>query len=103
MERNKEYEAITPFEHLQKMVKNNQVKKPNMVDKPSHYIGINGLEVEEVLRNFIPKIKDPYVAHRVASAIEYLLRHPEKNGNQDIEKAGKNLDQALEYIKELTE
>ncbi len=73
----------------------------NEVDKPKHYIGENGLEVEEVLRNFIPRYKDTYIAHRVASAIEYLLRSPLKNGNQDIEKAAYNLQQALTYIEAL--
>lgn len=41
----------------------------NTVNKPSHYIGVNGMEVEEVLQNFLPKYKDPYVSHRVGSAI----------------------------------
>ncbi|HKM45060.1 MAG TPA: DUF3310 domain-containing protein [Dysgonamonadaceae bacterium] len=74
-------------------------KESNMVDKPNHYIGDLGLEVETVLRNFIPRYEDAYVAHRVASAIEYLLRSPLKNGTQDLEKASYNIQQALEHIK----
>lgn len=70
----------------------------NIIDKPKHYIGIEGIEVEDVLRNFIPRYENPYVAHRIASAIEYLLRSPLKNGPQDIEKARYNLTQALNYI-----
>lgn len=69
----------------------------NTVNKPSHYIGVNGMEVEEVLQNFLPKYKDPYMSHRVGSAIEYQLRAPEKNGLEDLKKARKNLDQAIEY------
>lgn len=69
----------------------------NTVNKPSHYIGVNGMEVEEVLQNFLPKYKDPYISHRVGSAIEYQLRAPEKNGLEDLKKARKNLDQAIEY------
>ncbi len=69
----------------------------DMVNQPNHYIGEYGLEVEDVLRNFIPRYTDPYVGHRIASAIEYLLRSPLKNGQQDIEKARKNLEQALAY------
>ena len=72
----------------------------DMVNQPNHYIGEYGLEVEDVLRNFIPRYTDPYVGHRIASAIEYLLRSPLKNGQQDIEKARKNLDQALGYMEE---
>lgn len=69
----------------------------DIISKPSHYIGINGLEVETVLQNFIPKYKDGYVAHRASSAIEYLLRSPEKNGLEDIKKAKQNLEQIIEY------
>lgn len=71
--------------------------EPNPINKPSHYIGINGLEVETVLQNFIPKYKDGYVAHRASSAIEYLLRSPEKNQLEDIKKAKQNLEQIIEY------
>lgn len=67
------------------------------VKKPEHYIGIDGLEVEEVLRNFIPKYTDGYAAHRVSSAVEYLLRSPGKNGLEDIKKARQNLDQLIAY------
>lgn len=68
------------------------------VKRPSHYVGVFGMEVEEVLRNFLPKYGDGYMAHRVGSAIEYLLRAPEKNGRQDIEKAQRNLYMLLEYL-----
>lgn len=70
----------------------------DMVNQPNHYIGEYGLEAEDVLRNFIPRYTDPYVGHRIASAIEYLLRSPLKNQRQDIEKAGKNIQQALAYL-----
>lgn len=73
-------------------------KDRNMVESPNHYIGELGMEVEEVLRNFIPRYEDSYVAHRIASALEYLLRAPLKNGKQDLEKARYNITQALEHI-----
>ena len=69
----------------------------DLVNKPNHYIGVDGLEVETVLQNFLPKIDDPYVAHRVASAIEYLLRAAKKNGRQDYQKAGRNIQQIEAY------
>ena len=68
------------------------------VDSPNHYIGEEGLEVEDILQQFIVRYEDSYIAHRVASAIEYLLRAPLKNGNEDIRKAGKNIEQILNYI-----
>ena len=69
----------------------------DIISKPSHYIGINGLEVEQILAEFLPRFTDGYEAHRVGSAIEYLLRSPLKNGDQDIEKAGQNIEQIKRY------
>ena len=72
-------------------------EQPNTVTKPSHYIGINGLEVEQILEEFLPKIEDSYVAHRIGSAIEYLLRSSSKNGDEDIKKAAQNIEQIIRY------
>ncbi|MEG0552033.1 MAG: DUF3310 domain-containing protein [Carnobacterium sp.] len=69
----------------------------DIISKPSHYIGINGLEVEQILAEFLPRFTDGYEAHRVGSAIEYLLRSPLKNGEEDIEKAGQNIEQIKRY------
>lgn len=69
----------------------------NTVNKPSHYIGVNGMEVEEVLQNFLPKINDGYTAHRLGSAVEYILRSSEKNGLEDLKKAKRNLEQVIYY------
>ena len=73
-------------------------KVQELIHSPKHYIGNNGLEVEEVLRNFIPRYEDSYVGHRVASAMEYLARAPLKNGLEDLKKARYNLDQAINHI-----
>ena len=73
------------------------------VNKPNHYVGIQGLEVETVLQNFIPRYTDSYEAHRIASAIEYLLRSPLKNGTEDVKKAKKNIEQVLSYRETLNE
>ena len=67
------------------------------VNKPAHYIGNDGMEVEDVLANFIPRYTDGYEAHRAASAIEYILRSPLKKGTEDIGKALFNLAQLLAY------
>ena len=79
---------------------NHSIVLNDVVKQPSHYIGEQGLEVEEVLRNFLPRYEDSYVAHRIGSAIEYLLRSPLKNGKQDLEKAKYNIEQALESMNE---
>lgn len=69
----------------------------NMINKPRHYIGDNGLEVEQILAEFLPRHEDGYISHRVGSAIEYLLRAPYKNGLEDIYKASENLEQIKRY------
>ena len=78
-------------------------KQSDPVNKPNHYVGIQGLEVETVLQNFIPRYTDSYEAHRIASAIEYLLRSPLKNGTEDVKKAKKNIEQVLSYRETLNE
>lgn len=65
------------------------------VNKPSHYVGNKGLEVKEVLENFV-KNKSGMEAHRWCSAVEYLLRYAEKNGVEDLKKARKNIDWLIE-------
>lgn len=75
-------------------------KMNDKVNSPKHYIGEKGLEVEEVLRQFLPRYEDAYVAHRIGSAMEYLLRSPLKNGKEDLRKAIKNIELAIEYLEE---
>lgn len=75
-----------------------EVEEESMVVMPVHYIGEQGLEVENILHNFIPRYRDAYVAHRIASALEYLLRAPLKNKQEDLQKAKRNIEQALDYI-----
>jgi len=75
----------------------NSVPMTNVVNKPAHYIGNDGMEVEDVLANFIPRYTDGYEAHRAASAVEYILRSPLKKGTEDIDKAIFNLTQLLAY------
>lgn len=65
------------------------------VNHPEHYQGVKGLEVKEVLENFV-KNKSGMEAHRWCSAVEYLLRYAEKNGIEDLKKARKNIDWLIE-------
>lgn len=68
------------------------------VNNPKHYIGRYGLEVIDVVNQFICYIDDPYAAHLWANAIEYLLRAPRKNGNEDLQKALRNLKMLDHYL-----
>jgi len=79
-------------------VTEDEPEEESMVVMPVHYIGEQGLEVENILHNFIPRYQDAYVAHRIASALEYLLRAPLKNKQEDLQKAKRNIEQALDYI-----
>ena len=95
-----ELPAIANLPKVTKTLPTHTKDSKDMVNRPNHYIGEYGLEVEDVLRNFIPRYEDSYVGHRIASAIEYLLRSPLKNELQDIKKARKNLDQAIEHMED---
>lgn len=74
---------------------NLQENVKDAVNKPSHYVGEKGLEVKEVLENFV-KNKKGMEAHRWCSAVEYLLRYAEKNGVEDLKKARKNIEWLIE-------
>lgn len=66
-----------------------KLEEQDMVNHPSHYRGLKGLEVREVMENFVPKY-DRYgglVSCDIKDAIKYILRAPDKNGLEDLEKA----------------
>lgn len=67
------------------------------VHSPAHYVGTLGLEVSQVLLEFV-KNKCGLEAHHWCSAVEYLLRYAEKNGAEDLEKAKVNLEWLLEDV-----
>lgn len=80
------------------------VPTDSAVHSPAHYVGTLGLEVSQVLLEFV-KNKSGLEAHHWCSAVEYLLRYAEKNGAEDLEKAKVNLEWLLEdvYAAEATE
>lgn len=82
---------------VEEWVEKNLNKENNAVVKPSHYVGSNGLEVKQVLEEFV-KDKAGITAHRWCSAVEYLLRAYEKNGKQDLEKAKMNIEWLIEGV-----
>ncbi len=65
------------------------------VNKPSHYM-LGDIEVKDIIAIVADKYHKGSVAHNVASALEYQMRSPEKNGLEDIKKARKCLDFAIE-------
>ena len=72
-----------------------QRKRKDNVNSPSHYmLGIH--EVKDIVSLVADKYHKGSVAHNIASALEYQMRAPEKNGLEDIKKARKCLDFAIE-------
>ena len=64
-------------------------KLEDLVNHPSHYQGLKGLEVREVMENFVPKY-DRYgglISCDIKDAMKYILRAPDKNGLEDLKKA----------------
>lgn len=77
---------------------NPTANKTDMVKHPSHYQGEHGLEAREVHENFVPKYNKygGIVASDVKDAMKYILRAPNKNEVQDIDKAINMLEYARE-------
>ena len=70
-------------------VKVNDTKQSDPVNHPNHYQGLKGLEVREVMENFVPKY-DRYgglISCDIKDAMKYILRAPDKNGLEDLKKA----------------
>ncbi|PTH60464.1 DUF3310 domain-containing protein [Staphylococcus arlettae] len=67
----------------------------DMVNSPSHYM-LGKHEVKDIVSLVADKYHKGSVAHNIASALEYQMRAPEKNGIEDIKKARKCLDFAVE-------
>ena len=68
----------------------------DVVNSPVHYKLLDGIEVKDVVAVVANRYEKGSVAHNVASAIEYLMRAPLKNGKEDVEKAIKCLEFATE-------
>ena len=72
-----------------------QRKRKDNVNSPSHYM-LGSHEVKDIVSLVADKYHKGSVAHNIASALEYQMRAPEKNGLEDIKKAKKCLDFAID-------
>lgn len=69
----------------------------DMVKRPTHYQGADGLEVFEVLEQFSPSPE--YVeGFYWSNVIKYVLRFSQKNGLEDLKKARVYLDKLIETM-----
>ena len=74
----------------------NGISSNDLINKPKHYILMEGLEVRDVLAALVAKMRSPEDQKVPSSALfesdyvqmmQYLMRFMDKNGKQDLEKA----------------
>ncbi|MEX5936943.1 DUF3310 domain-containing protein [Mammaliicoccus sciuri] len=98
-EEDTEQPVIQRVEHINKAIRDSEKYiekvKHDPVNKPSHYM-LGDIEVKDIIAIVADKYHKGSVAHNVASALEYQMRAPEKNGLEDIKKARKCLEFAIE-------
>ena len=74
------------------------------VNHPSHYRGVNGLEVFEVMDNFLPKYENAIDGYLVGNILKYVLRAPSKGKmNEDLRKAEKYLKMLIKRTSDESE
>jgi hypothetical protein len=76
----------------------NREDKPDMVNHPPHYQSESGLEVIDIIEDFV---HDPG-SYYLGNIIKYVLRFQKKGGVEDLEKARWYLNKliARESVKE---
>lgn len=89
------YTLATDEEDTEEPVIQRTTDTHDPVNKPSHYM-LGDIEVKDIIAIVADKYHKGSVAHNVASALEYQMRAPGKNGLEDIKKARKCLDFAIE-------
>ena len=62
------------------------------VNNPDHYQSNSDIEAIDVIEAFVP---DPHSAY-MANVLKYVMRHMNKNGKQDLEKAQWYLNRMIE-------
>lgn len=86
------------IQELEEIFKNIEIEKNGEDNtRPKHYLGKSGKQVFEVLEDFLPNeyVKGFYLGN----VIKYVLRHKNKNGVEDLEKAREYLDKLIEKEK----
>lgn len=72
----------------------------DVVTKPEHYQGKNGLQVWDVVKAFIGGLNDLKAIHWY-NALKYLLRFEKKNGVEDLKKAQENIFLLINEVEEV--
>ncbi|HEM2827619.1 TPA: DUF3310 domain-containing protein [Streptococcus suis] len=71
------------------------------VTKPRHYQGKYGLEVIEVIKNFLTE--EELRGYYKGNTIKYILRERSKNGLEDLKKLDRYLDWLIKETEEANE
>ena len=71
----------------------NKDGKPDMVNHPPHYQSESGIEVIDVIDDFVA---DP-ASYYKGNIIKYILRYEKKGGVEDLEKARWYLNRLIAY------
>lgn len=74
----------------------------DMVNHPSHYQAVNGLEVIDVIEAFTAKLAGAQ-AFDTGNVIKYICRWKEKNGLEDLKKAKWYLEHLIHTIEKENE
>lgn len=69
----------------------------NVVDHPSHYQSKDGLEVIDVIDAFTSELPGD-IGFAMGNAIKYILRWPDKNGIEDLNKAKWYINHIIKLI-----
>lgn len=85
-------------EHFEKAI---ELAHNSTVNHPSHYRGVNGLEVFDVMDNFLPKYENAVDGYLVGNILKYVLRAPSKGKMlEDLKKAKVHLDLLIERLED---
>lgn len=69
-------------------------KKPDMVNHPPHYQSGSGIEVIDIIDDFV----DDPASYYKGNIIKYVLRYEKKGGVEDLEKARWYLNKLIAYL-----
>lgn len=69
-------------------------KEPDMVNHPAHYQSESGVEVIDVIDDFV----DDPASYYKGNIIKYILRYEKKGGVEDLEKARWYLNKLIAYL-----
>ena len=84
---------------VEDLTKKSKIKEA--VKHPKHYQGIKGLEVFNVMENFIPKYEDSFDGYLAGNILKYVLRAPSKGKMlEDLKKAKEHLDLLIERVED---